>query len=173
MIKLLTKWALEHAGWQCVPWALADSHIWVLNPVGVFAVLLLLKCDSSQQFFVLQRPKMKPYNICRLFCGQCLTVTSKTNWTGRQLHHHQALVRSPSLDIETHLPNWWVPLVLIQKMSHYLKKKSFCGMRQWWYLFYIHRGARAIHECRKSSCLLCCLLTLSGLGSPSVFTTII
>lgn len=127
MIKLLTKWALEHAGWQCMPWALADSHIWVLNPVGVFAVLLLLKCDTSQQFFVLQRPKMKPYNICRLFCGQCLAVTSETNWMGRQLHHHQALVRSPSLDIETHLPNWWVPLVLIQKMSHYLKKKVFVG----------------------------------------------
>lgn len=82
MIKLLTKWTLEHAGWQCVPWALADSHIWVLNSVGVFAVLLLLKCDNSQQFFVLQRPKLTPCNICRLFCGQCLTVTSTVKQTG-------------------------------------------------------------------------------------------
>lgn len=37
---------------------------------------------SSFLVFVLQRPKLTPCNICRLFCGQCLTVTSTVKQTG-------------------------------------------------------------------------------------------
>lgn len=72
---------------------------------------------------------------------------SKTNWVGTQLHHHQALVHSSSLGIETHL---WIDefLLCLYRKCLTIKKKSFCGMRQWWYLFCIHRGARVIHECR-------------------------
>lgn len=94
MINLLTESDLEHAGWWCVPWVLADSRIRVLNSAGLLAVLLLHMCDNSKQSFFLKAPKLTPYNICRagLWPVSFSHLYSKADWVGRRLRHCLALL---------------------------------------------------------------------------------
>lgn len=116
------------------------SHLGAQFSRGI--AVLLLRCDNSQQVFLLLTHKLTPYNICRLFCGQCLIVTT----TVKQIGWGDNFITTKLLVMYF---LWALKLICklmssscaYNKMSHYLKKKkSFYGMRQWWYLFCIHRG---------------------------------
>lgn len=134
--------------------------------LGVFAVLLLLRCDNSQQVFLLQTPKLTPYNICRLFCGQCPTVTA----TVKQIGWGESFTTKLLL---IHLFEHWNSFAKLMGSScaytenvPLFKKKKFLW-NEAMMVFVLHpQRCKEIHECRKRSYLPCCLLTLSGLGCP-------
>lgn len=101
MINLLTQLELEHAAWS-VPWALADSHVWVLSSVGLCCPSLTHVWQQQAALFP-EGTKLTPCNICRagLWPASFSHLHSKTDWVGRQLCHCLALVPSSAFGTGT------------------------------------------------------------------------